>query len=148
MEKSVPRSRSKIASELIQAYHDAIYRVATLDEALQLRVDRRSSELAALYEIYGCKSACFITACNPLSQLRSTQLNREANARLRVELERVARAIFDSDGSDPDGEGPREPGFLALGIDEAQAAGLGNSYEQNAVLWAGADAIPRLMLLR
>lgn len=148
MDISVPRSHSKIPSELIQAYHDAAYRVATLDEALELRVDRRSPELAALYAIYGCKSACFITACNPSSQLRSTEINREANARLRVELERVARAIFDSDGSDADGDGPREPGFLALGIDEAQAAGLGRSFEQNAVLWAGADAIPRLLLLR
>lgn len=148
MDSAVARSRSKIPAELIQAYRDAVYRVATLDQALELKVDRRSPELAALYAIYGCNSACFITACNPLSQLRSTELNREANTRLRGELERVARAIFDSDGSDSEGEGPREPGFLALGIDEAQAAGLGRDYEQNAVLWAGADAIPRLMLLR
>ena len=148
MGTSVSRGRSKISSELIQAYHDAVYRVATLDEALHLRVDQRSSELAAMYQIYGCTSACFITACNPLSQLRSAQINREANARLRIELERVSRAVFDSDGNDADGESPHEPGFLALGIDEAQAAGLGRSHEQNAVLWAGVDAIPRLMLLR
>ena len=148
MGSAVAPGNSKIPAELIEAYRDAVYRVATLDQALVLAVDQRSPELAAMYEIYGSNCACFITACNPMSQVRSHEFNREANVRLRMELERLAGAIFDSDASDADGKGAREPGFLALGIDEAQSAGLGRSFEQNAVLWAAADAVPRLLLLR
>jgi hypothetical protein len=51
-------------------------------------------------------------------------------------------------GFDPSGNWPAEKSFLALGLDLEVSRALGAEFQQNAVLWANADAIPRLILLR
>ena len=148
MDASVAIARSQIPADLIEAYRDAVYRVATLEAAFDLRVDQHSRELAALYRVHATDCGSFLTAYNPLSQPRAPEVNREANRRLRLDLEQQALAIYSSMGDDEPGDGPEEPGFLALGLSSRQACALGTSYEQNAVLWAGPDAVPRLVLLR
>jgi len=41
-----------------------------------------------------------------------------------------------------------EKSFFALGVDLETAKNLGICYQQNAIVWAGADAVPKLILLR
>jgi Protein of unknown function (DUF3293) len=48
----------------------------------------------------------------------------------------------------PSGAWPPELSFFALGISERAARDLGRRFDQDAVVWAGADAVPRLLLLR
>ena len=48
----------------------------------------------------------------------------------------------------PAGAWPRELSYFALGIDEGAARQLGRRFDQDAVVWAGADAVPKLLLLR
>ena len=50
--------------------------------------------------------------------------------------------------ADPTGAWPEEKSFLALGVGEDTARKLGNRLHQDAVVWAGLDAVPRLLLLR
>ncbi len=52
-------------------------------------------------------------------------------------------------GSDPGSAWQdEEASVLVLGLDRIAACEWGRRYEQNAVLWAGINAIPRLLLLR
>ncbi|SHL69343.1 Protein of unknown function [Nitrosospira sp. Nsp11] len=56
--------------------------------------------------------------------------------------------IIEGEGFDPCGKWPAEKSFLALGLDLKESSALGKEFGQNAIVWAGADAIPRLILLR
>jgi hypothetical protein len=51
-------------------------------------------------------------------------------------------------GVDPAGEWPGEPSLLILSINLEAADVLGRAFRQNAFVWASADAIPQLVLLR
>ncbi|WP_443025861.1 DUF3293 domain-containing protein [Sphingomonas sp. RB1R13] len=55
---------------------------------------------------------------------------------------------IDGIGCDPNGRWAGEPSFLVLGIVFDQAKALGDQYQQNAILWASEDAVPRLVTLR
>ena len=46
-----------------------------------------------------------------------------------------------------DGEWESEDSFLVLGISLEGAQELGAAYGQNAIVWCGEDAIPKLVLL-
>ena len=46
------------------------------------------------------------------------------------------------------GDWPPEPSILVLGCSWEQAVHLGHHYSQNAIVWIGEDAVPRLVLLR
>ncbi len=73
-----------------------------------------------------------------------------ACAALRDRLDSyVARPdqIIEGMGIDPSGKWPAEKSFLALGLDLETSRALGREFGQNAIVWAGADAIPRLILL-
>jgi hypothetical protein len=51
-------------------------------------------------------------------------------------------------GRDNDDPREGEPSFLALGISRRAAESLGRKYRQNAIVFAGEEAVPRLVLLR
>lgn len=81
----------------------------------------------------------------------SLEENLAACARLRDELVRRSlqpEQIINGEGRDPTGAWPAEKNFLALGLDLETSMLLGREFCQNAVVWAGKDAIPRLILLR
>ncbi len=139
---------SDISADLIASYRAADYRAGPDSAAITLRIDQYSESLAQLLAASGRQCAVFITACNPGSQPQSLAANRAADARLREELNRHTDQIIEGTGSDPSGTWPPEPSLLALGVDLTTAQVLGRQFGQNAVVWAGADAIPRLMLLR
>ena len=158
-------TRSVIPAKLISAYLATDYCVTPvssasrdgektasgLDHAFVLHVDEYSEALSRLFVVSGCQCAAFITACNPWSMPHSLEENLAACARLRDELIRHSlqpEQIINGEGRDPTGAWPGEKSFLALGLDLETSMLLGREFGQNAVVWAGKDAIPRLILLR
>ena len=51
-------------------------------------------------------------------------------------------------GRHPANQWPGEVSYLILGLTLDAAKTLGTRLEQNAIVWSGADAVPRLILLR
>lgn len=139
---------SEISTDLIASYRAADYRAGAGSAAVILHIDQYSESLSQLLAASGQQCAVFITACNPHSQPQSLAANQEAHAYLRDELKYLTDQIIEGTSSDPTGTWPPEQSLLALGVDLDKSKALGRQLGQNAVVWAGADAIPRLILLR
>jgi hypothetical protein len=165
-----------IDPELIAAYRAAHYEVsadasAGLAATFVLRVDVASPELLDLYHRHDVLQAAYLTACNPHSTVLSDADNRarmdalaqtlralagQGPARLKTrsnlhsptDSDARSYTILQGRGTDPSGAWPGEASVLVLGTGEAEARELGTRFGQNALLHAGADAVPRLVLLR
>jgi hypothetical protein len=133
-------------TNLIRAYQETEYRV-TQEHSLVLRVGTPSPELASLYKVKGASCAAFITACNPFSNLLSNEENAKRQADLAAELKRRSLCFFAGVGQHPSGNWQGEASFLVLGLALEAAKTLGKAHDQNAVVWCGADAVPKLVLL-
>lgn len=144
-------TQSGIPDDLVTAYRSAHYRAGSGQGAITFCVDQHSEALSRLLAASGFRSAAFVTACNPLGVRDSMEANRLACARLRKKLAcHVSRPdqIMDGVAIDPFGYWPPEESFLVLGLDLDSARTLGLEFNQNALVWMDADAIPRLILLR
>ena len=133
---------------LVGAYRTADYHVVGPETRFVLHVDESSPALAALHATARSTCSAWLTACNPASVLQSNDENAAAQRSLKQRLERNGDRWLDGFGADPCGRWPAEPGVLALGLDRDAAIEMARDFGQNALLWAGADAIPRLLLLR
>jgi hypothetical protein len=94
------------------------------------------------------RSATFITAWNPFSEECCAQENATANAALEDDLKAQNRPYFHGEGQGTDPQWAPEASFLALGLTQQAAIDLGRRYDQNAIVFAGDDAVPHLLLLR
>lgn len=148
---------------------------AGLVAAFVLRVDVASPEVLDLYRRHDESQAAYLTACNPHSTVLSDADNRkrmdelvqtlralagqgparsrtysDVRTKLRSPAHSHARSytILHGRGTDPSGAWPGEASVLVLGMSEAEARELGVRFGQNALLQAGADGVPRLVLLR
>ncbi len=140
-----------IPDSLIAAYCSTHYQAGFGPYAIVLHVDQYSEPLSQFFGASGHRCAAFITACNPLGVRQNPELNRAASARLRNRLNRcVPRPdeIIEGIGFDPSGDWPGEESFLVPGLDIETSRKLGEEFHQNAIVWAGADAVPKLILLR
>ena len=140
-----------VSDQLIAAYQSANYRVERSCETFILRIDRYSEPLARLFEPSGHHCAAFVTACNPSGILQTFEANRAAIVRLASRLEQLAPhagLVFEGAGYDVQGKWLEEKSFLVLGLDLDAACALGREFRQNAIVWAGSDAVPGLVLLR
>jgi hypothetical protein len=104
--------------------------------------------LRSRYAAHAISCAVFITAFNPCGRHQTDRANEAAHARLLAALLKLTRLVTEGAGIDPTGAWPPEKSFLALGIDEDTAAQLGRTFNQDAVVWVGSDAVPKLLLLR
>ncbi len=141
-------AHSDVSAELIAAYRATEYRCGRGREAFVLRIGTRSAEGMELYASTGHTSGVFISACNPFSQPESDEANLAAHVRLGDELALMGRPVLEGAGVDPTGQWLPEPSYLVLGVDLEWAKALGRRYQQNAVVWVGADAVSELVLLR
>jgi hypothetical protein len=136
-----------LPESLISAYRATRYRVFTSPD-FELAVGQRSSALADLYRTHAVNSAAFLTAWNPEGNLQSEANNREAFKRLQERVAPHAVRVIAGFGEDPDGAWAGEESLLALGLGREAACEIGAAFRQNAIVWAGADAVPELILLR
>jgi hypothetical protein len=136
-------SRKVLSAELVAAYRATEYRVAAQDP-FTLHVDQHSAALAKLFRDTGNTQAGFLTADNPFSVPASERANRFKQALLRFLL---PESSLPTVAHDPTGRWPDEHGFLVMGWSLRAVKALGITFGQNAVLWMGEDAVPKLVLL-
>ena len=141
-------AQSEISAEKIEAYRKTDYRFGEGADAVILRVDLRSEELARLYSSSGFTCGAFVTAYNPYGTAQGIEANEAAHECLGTDLRALSARVIEGAGADPSGAWPEEKSYFALGIDLEAASTLGKRYRQDAIIWAGGDAIPKLILLR
>jgi hypothetical protein len=139
--------QSELDASLVTAYRETEYRV-TEGEPFVLKVDEPCPALLGLYRAKNVLCAAFITAYNPFSQELTDAENAVRQKDLAFELKRRSLSYFEGIGQHPSRDWPGEPSFLALGLALEAAKSLGKAFEQNAIIWCGADAVPNLVLLR
>ena len=133
------------------AYEAAHYCIEPADAAaVVMRVAEKSAGLAALYVALNASSCGFLTACNPLGKVCSDDYNSSAMAALTADVEALGLVMLPGTGrdADPGSDWPGEHSLSVFGISREAACELGSKYGQNAILWAGADATPELVMLR
>ena len=133
--------------DTIRAYLDTDYRVLGAACA-PLRIGERNADLAALHAAHGTDCSAFVTACNPLGTLLDEAANAARQSALAARLARGGLRGIEAFGQPRHGDWPGEPSFLVPGLALDAARALGAEFEQNAIVWSGADAVPRLILLR
>lgn len=138
---------SALDPALIQAYRDACYRVTGVALPFVLSVDRASTELRAVCLQHGRASAAYLTAWNPQGRDVAAAENAVAQSELRARLRALGLAVIEARTEAADGA-HAEASLLVPGLDRVGTEQLGRAFGQNAVIWAGADAVPRLILLR
>ncbi|WP_310387910.1 DUF3293 domain-containing protein [Roseateles sp.] len=141
---------SIIGSGLVQAYRETEYRVHG-DEAFTLKVGQASPALAAAHKRYGVDCSAYITAWNPLGEDHEIAVNTQRNAELAAELAQLSLASIEGIegiGQHPTSQQPGEASFLIFGMTLEEVQALGESWEQNAIVWTGANAVPQLIMLR
>lgn len=139
-----------LPDDLLQAYLHTSYRVhpSSVADAFTLHVGVTCNPLKALMSRFKRPSAAFITAYNPLGQALTDEENQARHLALQQELVHRSLPHWPGIGEGDDNTWPGEESFLVLGLDLAAAQRLGQAYEQNALVWAGADAVPKLVLLQ
>ena len=138
---------SPIDPALLQAYLETHYFVLGV-RPLTLQVGVANLSLAALYKSLRVESCAFVTACNPWSQALEPPLNLEHQAALARELHHRRLTFVEGMGQHPSGQWPGEPSFLVWDISMEASKAIGAKHDQNAIIWCGPDAVPRLILLR
>lgn len=112
-----------------------------------LRVGQFNPQLDAAHKAHRVRCSTFITAWNPYSRLTDAAVNAFNQAQLAREIERRGLTFFPGLGIHPFNGWPGEESFLVLGLQLDEERELGIAFQQNAIMWAGADAIPQLVLL-
>ncbi len=143
-----PLGETKVLADKQEAYRKTLYGFGQGPDAIALRIDVRSDALARLYQSSGHDCGIFITAYNPFGNAQSHEANDAAHALLGAELNVFAGKSIEGSGAASSGEWPEERSFFGLGVDLERAKELGVRFQQDAIVWAGRDAVPRLVLLR
>ena len=136
-----------VTPELIQAYRETVFELQQ-PTPLALRIGEPADALRVVHAKFGVSESCFVTAYNPRSELLTDDENAARHRALCEELRASRRTFFVGEGGHPTGSWPKERGVLVLGLTEDDARALGHRWDQNAVVWSGADAVPRLLVLR
>ena len=136
-----------ISAATLDAYRQTLYRVWA-EPAFVLSIGQYSLALARLHAEYGVASSAFITACNPQSRVLPPHEN---TLRQQALLEMVCENGWPSMAGvaqAASGSWPEEASLLVLGVGRQQACALAQSFEQNALVFCGAQCVPELVLLR
>ncbi len=139
---------TQIAPDKIRAYLATHYRIDCEDQPIELTMGARSDSLAALFADRGVECGAFITAFNPRGTLQADAANRLAHARLAEALADHDVEIIEGAGSDDSSDWPPECSWFAPGLSFDAAWAIGIRFDQDAIVWAGSDAVPQLVLLR
>lgn len=139
--RAAPPARGE--RSLLEAYLATTWRVTDRDGEIRLRI---GVPVPPPFRV----PAAILTACNPASLLRPEAENRAADERLRGDLlasgGEIHRATALGHGSDA--RHWDEPGYLVRGLPLSTIVALGERYLQNAAVWIGEDAVPRLVATR
>lgn len=138
---------STLMPDLVAAYRATRYEASDGHDSITLTIDQYSPSLARLLERCGVQTAAFITGCNPYSQSLSDDENDRRHGQLLAMLNTLGVNCLEGWGRDVDGIWPPERSALILGLSREQACAVGQQFQQNAIVFIEADAVPRLLLL-
>jgi hypothetical protein len=137
---------SKIPVRTIAAYRSTNYGVNAASGFI-LNVDQPSPNLVRLHQKHQVTCSAYITAYNPFSNTLTQSENESRHQKLLSIVKAKKLAYYEGEGQGLDCDW-REKSLLILGLDLATAKQIGNDFEQNAVIWADANGVPQLILLR
>lgn len=149
--RSQQKNMSKLAKPLIDAYRATQYRVlsdANAGSGFRLRLDSFSTDLMGAFVAHGVTGAALITAFNPRSEQFADAVNLARHRDWLATLDAAGFVHLPAENVDPSGAWPTELSRLVLGISQAEAEAMARSLDQNGLVFAGSDAVPRLILLR
>ena len=138
---------SEIGQETIQAYLETDYCVHS-DRIILLRIGESISQLLDAHKRQRTDCSAFITAWNPEGQVLTGAENAERHQALIREVAHRSLEYVEGIGQHPSNDWPGEGSVLVFGLTLEAAKTLGTKYQQNAIVWNGADAVPQLILLR
>ena len=144
---AIGSAESALSPDLIKAYEATEFHVMAMPPFV-LEVNRYCGKLDRLFKNWEATSAAFISAYNPYSESLAAEENALRNQRLQADIKHLGFRSIDGFGKHPDGEWEAEDSFFVPGISLDGARELGAAYGQNAIVWCGEDAVPRLVLLR
>ena len=123
-------------ADLEKAYQNTIYSVCINEDVFDIRINESLPlELNGL--ISSVKSAAFLTAWNPRSELLSETENKKRNIQLRSKLQPFI--TYESIGQSIDEKWAGEESFFILDIDKASVEQLAVEFEQFAYVWCVKD---------
>ena len=138
---------SNIDPETVRAYLETEYRVGG-EYPMTLVVGSVSKQLLAVYNQAGISSCAFLTACNPYSIALGAEENAMRQKKLALLLAVHGYRYAEGVGQHPTNGWPGEPSYLIWGIPRWHACAIAEEFQQNALIWAGAEGRPELILLR
>lgn len=141
-------SETQIHPEKVQAYLAAEYRIGDALGDIILKIGQHSRGVAELFARNYMTSGAFLTAFNPHGTLQSDAANELAHKQLADRIYSLGLHAIEGVGSDEKGDWPAEKSYFALGLDLATAKVIGTHFDQDAIVWVGADATPQLIRLR
>lgn len=131
----------------LRAYQSTEYHVLG-NQGFILRIGHPSAELLAAHQRRQVVCSAFLTAFNPFSRPTAAAVNAARQVELLEELDRRSLVYLPALGQHPSSGWPGEDSVLVFGLDLEAAKVLAARFEQNALVWGGADAVPELVLLR
>jgi hypothetical protein len=141
------RDSAPVDPALQAAYAETEFRVDG-PSSFVLRIGHPSEQLALAHVQQQVSCSAYLTACNPRSAPLSDTDNQQRQLALAAELTRRGLYFLPGVGQHPYNGWPGEPSYLVFGLSLEEAMALGRDWEQNAIVWAGEDAVPQLILLR
>ncbi len=141
-------STTVIPQALLAAYNGAEYWVSMPVGAFCMQIGAPSGDLTNLLRREDALCAGLISAENPLGRPCPAPVNAKAHEQLRQILVVRYSCVMDTIARDPARTWPDERGYLALGLGVEETMKIGRLFQQNAVVWAGPDTVPKLILLR
>ena len=143
---------TQIHPDKIRAYLATDYRLGHAAQDIVLTIGKRSERLAALFAAKGVNCGAFLTAYNPRGTLQPEAANHLAHAQLATQLEQLGHEVIagsgSAAGSERGSDWAAEESYFALGMALEPAKAMGTHFDQDAIVWVGADAVPQLILLR
>ena len=139
---------TQIHPDKVRAYLATDYRLGHTAQDIVLTIGKRSDRLAALFAAKGVNCGAFLTAYNPRGTLQPEAANHLAHAQLATQLEQLGHEVIAGAGSEKGTDWAAEESYFALGMDLEPAKAMGTHFDQDAIVWVGADAEPQLILLR
>ena len=137
-----------IHPDKVRAFLATDYRLGHTSQDIVLTIGQRSERLAALFDAKGVDCGAFLTAYNPQSTIQPDAINDRAHAELAAKLQELGLQAIEGSGSEEGTDWPSEKSYFALGLALEPAKDIGTHFDQDAIVWVGADAIPQLILLR
>jgi hypothetical protein len=135
-----------IAETLQQAFLETHYHVHD-EPPFFLQIGQTSEALLACHARHQVTCSAFITAWNPLSQMQTDAVNAQRHQELVTEVERRSLSFLPGVGQHPSNQWPGEGSLLVLGLSLEAAKVLGQWFEQHALVWAGEDCVPELIMI-